>query len=173
MAQKNQYRIVIDWSDEDQAYIARVPELDGVVTHGDSEEEALKMAHEAIELHLESLEAHNEPIPEPVSLKNISGQLPLRMGKYRHREVIIQAHNRGIKSLNEYLCNLIDEDLKGKPLREKLNKALDDLELELIKEGLRKHRKNSDGVMTARGKTPQLMAKKAAPVAAKKLARAK
>ncbi len=118
MTKINPYRIVIDWSDEDQTYIARVPELDGVVTHGDTQVKALEMAHEAIDLHLESLKAHNEPAPKPVSLKDISGKLPLRMGQDRHRNAVIQAHKRGAKSLNEYICSLIDEK-ESTPHREK------------------------------------------------------
>lgn len=88
-------------------------ELDGVVTHGKSEAEALKMAHEAIKLHLESLKAHKEPIPEPIALKKISGQLPLRMGPIRHKNALMQAAQRGFKSLNEYICILIDEQEKS------------------------------------------------------------
>ncbi len=106
---KNPYRIIIDWSAEDNAYIARVPELDGVVTHGDTETEALKMAHEAIELYLESLAAHDEPKPEPIALRKVNGKLPLRMGEDRHRTALIQSKKRGINSLNEYICTLIDE----------------------------------------------------------------
>lgn len=115
MKKKNHYRIVIDWSGEDHAYIARVPELDGVVTHGETEIEALKMAREAIDLHLESLKAHNQPIPQPIALRKLSGQLPLRMGSHRHRTALIQAQQKGIKSLNEYICRLIDEKEPGPP----------------------------------------------------------
>lgn len=103
------YRIVIDWSDEDQVFIARVPELDGVITHGETEVEALSMAHEAIDLHLDSLRAHKEAIPEPVALKKLSGQYPLRMGPSRHQDALIKAKTKNL-SVNEYLCFLIDKD---------------------------------------------------------------
>lgn len=56
----NNYKIIIEWSVEDGVYLARVPELDGVVTHGKSRTEALLMAEDAIDLHIKSLKAHNE-----------------------------------------------------------------------------------------------------------------
>ena len=40
-----------------------VPALPGCLTQGDTRDEALTMAKEAIELHLESLREHGEPIP--------------------------------------------------------------------------------------------------------------
>ena len=41
------YSILIQWSDEDQVYIATVPELPGCKTHGRTYEEALKQAQYA------------------------------------------------------------------------------------------------------------------------------
>ncbi len=103
------YKVDIRWSDDDQAFIARVPELDGVITHGETVSDAAHMAEEAIALHLESLKAHNEPIPEPIALEKLSGQYPLRMGKERHQDVVLRARQQG-KSINEYLTGLIDND---------------------------------------------------------------
>lgn len=45
-------------------YTVTVPALPGCVTYGKNVEEAKKMAVEAIELYIESLESHNEKIPE-------------------------------------------------------------------------------------------------------------
>ena len=59
------YLVKIHWSDEDEAYIARVPALRGCISHGDTYEEAAAMIAEAAELWLESAEKHKEPIPEP------------------------------------------------------------------------------------------------------------
>ena len=44
-------------------YTVIVPSLPGCVTYGDSVEEALAMAKEAIALYLESLREHGEEIP--------------------------------------------------------------------------------------------------------------
>jgi predicted RNase H-like HicB family nuclease len=45
-------------------YTALVPTLPGCVSYGSTIEEATQNAREAIELHLENLAAHNEPLPE-------------------------------------------------------------------------------------------------------------
>lgn len=101
------YKVDIRWSDEDDAFIARAPELDGVVTHGATLVEAAKHLDEAIKLHLHSLAKHGEEIPEPIALDKLSGKYPLRMGKERHQDLVVKAQAAGL-SVNEYLNQLID-----------------------------------------------------------------
>ena len=60
------YRVVIE-QDEDGIYVAQVPALPGCISQGQSRDEALNNIKEAIELYIESLEAHNEPVPPPIS----------------------------------------------------------------------------------------------------------
>lgn len=50
--------------EKEGGYTVLVPLLPGCVSYGSTVEEATKSAEEAIELHLESLAAHNQPIPE-------------------------------------------------------------------------------------------------------------
>jgi predicted RNase H-like HicB family nuclease len=45
-------------------YTVLVPLLPGCVSYGKTVEEATENAREAIELHLENLAAHKQPIPE-------------------------------------------------------------------------------------------------------------
>ena len=49
---------------EEGIYTALVPTLPGCATQGDTIEEALENAREAIAVYLEALEARGEPIPE-------------------------------------------------------------------------------------------------------------
>ena len=44
-------------------YTAIVPSLPGCITYGDTIEEAIEMAKEAIELYIESLREHGDEIP--------------------------------------------------------------------------------------------------------------
>ena len=44
-------------------YTVTVPSLPGIITQGKTKEEALKMAEEAITLHIEDMLAENEIIP--------------------------------------------------------------------------------------------------------------
>lgn len=59
------YRVLIE-QDEDGVFVAEVPSLPGCVTQGSTRSEALANAHEAIAGYLESLKAHDQPIPPPI-----------------------------------------------------------------------------------------------------------
>ena len=61
----NKYEIIIFWSNEDDAYVADVPELPGCMAHGDTHESALANAKEAIQLWLETAKEFGDPIPAP------------------------------------------------------------------------------------------------------------
>lgn len=59
------YRVLLE-QDEDDVFIAQVPSLPGCISQGLTRAEALCNVQEAIELYLESLRAHDEPIPPPI-----------------------------------------------------------------------------------------------------------
>ena len=44
-------------------FTVSVPSLPGCITYGETVSEAIAMAREAIELYIESLVAHGEPVP--------------------------------------------------------------------------------------------------------------
>jgi predicted RNase H-like HicB family nuclease len=59
------YAIEIFFSDEDQGYIAVVPELPGCSAFGDTDEEALREAKIASQLWLDIAAKEKRPIPVP------------------------------------------------------------------------------------------------------------
>ena len=59
------YEVIIYWSDEDQVFIAELPELPGCMAHGESQELALKNAQEAIQLWIDTANEFGEPVPVP------------------------------------------------------------------------------------------------------------
>jgi predicted RNase H-like HicB family nuclease len=61
----DKYEIIIFWSNEDDCFVADVPELPGCMTHGDSYESALANAREAINLWLDTAREFGDRIPEP------------------------------------------------------------------------------------------------------------
>lgn len=101
-----EYKVEIAFSPEDDAYVARVPELLGCITHGNSQVEALRMAHEAIELYLESLEKHGKKIPTPLARKKFSGNIPLRIDPVLHRDIALKADGEKM-SVNKYIEKLL------------------------------------------------------------------
>ncbi|WP_456474646.1 type II toxin-antitoxin system HicB family antitoxin [Candidatus Pyrohabitans sp.] len=56
------YRILLR-KEPEGGYTVIVPSLPGCVTYGDTIEEAIQMAKEAIELYIESLREHGEELP--------------------------------------------------------------------------------------------------------------
>ena len=69
MSQQPRYSLVIQWSDEDQAYIVSFPEWEahGLIghTHGDTYEEAVRKGQEVLHLLMERERAEGEPLPSP------------------------------------------------------------------------------------------------------------
>ncbi len=61
----HKYETIIYWSDEDQSFIADVPELPGCMAHGASPDEALANVQEAMQLWLDTAREFGDPIPEP------------------------------------------------------------------------------------------------------------
>jgi predicted RNase H-like HicB family nuclease len=58
-------KIIIHRSDPDEevSYWVECPSL-GIASMGETIDEAIRMIHEAIELHIEDLTAHGEPVPD-------------------------------------------------------------------------------------------------------------
>ena len=63
------YLVVVEKGSE--SYGAYVPDLPGCVSVGETEEEALSLMREAIELHLQDLRRRGEPIPVPSSTAQV------------------------------------------------------------------------------------------------------
>lgn len=59
------YLVIIEGSGD--SYSAFVPDLPGCVAAGDTPEEVEQLIREAIALHIESLRANGEPVPQPQS----------------------------------------------------------------------------------------------------------
>ncbi len=63
----HKYEIIIYWSDEDEVFVAEVPELNGFMAHGKTQAEAVENINDAIELWVETAREFGDEIPEPKS----------------------------------------------------------------------------------------------------------
>jgi predicted RNase H-like HicB family nuclease len=61
----HRYEIIIYWSNDDEAFIAEVPELPGCAAHGKTPDEALSNCNDAMELWLGTAMEFGRSIPEP------------------------------------------------------------------------------------------------------------
>ena len=60
----NRFEIIIFWSDEEQAFIADVPEPPGCMAHGDTHELALTEVKLAMTLWIEAAQANGRAVPQ-------------------------------------------------------------------------------------------------------------
>ncbi|HVG00317.1 MAG TPA: type II toxin-antitoxin system HicB family antitoxin [Chloroflexia bacterium] len=60
-----QYSVVLEWDPIDRIYVVTVPELPGCRTHGNTREEAVKQAQDAIQSWIDDAVASDEPVPQP------------------------------------------------------------------------------------------------------------
>ena len=59
------YSMLIEWSDEDDAYVATVPELPGCKACGATRQEAVRGLQEAIVNWIDAAQANGQQIPQP------------------------------------------------------------------------------------------------------------
>jgi predicted RNase H-like HicB family nuclease len=60
-----QYSMMIQWSEDDQVYVASLPEFGGCKTHGDTHKDAAKNGREVLELLIETYQAEGRSLPTP------------------------------------------------------------------------------------------------------------
>jgi predicted RNase H-like HicB family nuclease len=61
----SKYEIIIYWSEEDNAFIAEVPELPGCMADGKTYQQALSNAEVVIREWIETAKELGRPIPQP------------------------------------------------------------------------------------------------------------
>ena len=59
------YEVIIYWSDEDEAFIAEVPELPGCMADGKTYREVIENIEVVIEEWIDTARELGRPIPEP------------------------------------------------------------------------------------------------------------
>jgi len=100
------YAIVVAYSDEDEGYIATVPELPGCSAFGDNEEEAIKEVKIAASLWLSATKKAGRKTPEPIVEKTFKGRFPLRIPGDLRRRLELEAKRKGV-SLNQLILQRI------------------------------------------------------------------
>lgn len=82
-------------------YYARVLELDGCQSDGDTFDEAYENLREAMRGYIETKLANGYDIPKPQSVDDYSGKFVVRIPKSLHQSLAIEAEKEGV-SLNQY-----------------------------------------------------------------------
>lgn len=59
------YKIIVYWSEDDEAFIAEVPELPGCAADGPTYQQAVRNAEIVIDEWIETAKEPGRPIPQP------------------------------------------------------------------------------------------------------------
>ncbi len=105
-----EYQVNICFDARDDHYVARVPELENCHSHGETAEEALTNAREAIALWLETAKKKRLPIPLPISRRSFSGKFVLRTSVDLHAKLAQTALAHG-KSMNDLVVEILQKSV--------------------------------------------------------------
>ncbi len=60
-------RVILTYDSEENSYTAEIPDLPGCITGGKTRDEALRMAHDAVECYLHGVEDKNQTLQKNVT----------------------------------------------------------------------------------------------------------
>lgn len=103
---KHKYKIDLLWDADDKIYVAHVPELDGCMSHGKTEFEALRNVEKAIEGWIKTAKDFKMKIPEPIPQRKFSGSFNVRVPKEVHRGLTLKATEEKV-SLNHLISQIL------------------------------------------------------------------
>lgn len=104
------YRVLVEYSEQDAAYVARVPAFEGLAAHGATPERATHEACTAAIGMLAAMKRHKRTVPAPDARADYSGQLRLRLPRSVHARLSELAAAEDV-SINALLLTLISESL--------------------------------------------------------------
>jgi antitoxin HicB len=102
--------------DAEAGWFAKVVELPGCMTWAGTLEELEGMIEDAMRGWIEVSLEHGDPIPEPRSLEDYSGQVRLRMPKSLHRDLVCRARDEDV-SLNQLMVATLARGLRDESPR--------------------------------------------------------
>lgn len=100
------YTYRVRWSEEDGEYLATVAEFPSLSWLEEDQASAFTGIVSLVRDVVEDKAADGEEVPAPLSVREYSGNVRLRMPPAQHRELAIRAAEEGV-SLNRLLCSLI------------------------------------------------------------------
>ncbi len=96
---------------QDGGFFAKIKELEGCMTEGETLEETLELLEDAKKVWLEAALEDCLEIPLPESMreeKEYSGRILLRLPKSLHKRLVEAAQKEGV-SINAYIVSLLSE----------------------------------------------------------------
>jgi predicted HicB family RNase H-like nuclease len=110
MKKSAQYLKIVEWSDEDNCFVGRCPELMLGGVHGKNEQKVFAELCTVIEQWITQAENDNERLPPGMAGKKYSGKFNLRLNETLHERLAIEAVKHG-KSLNAFCAEALENEV--------------------------------------------------------------
>lgn len=110
-AEEYSYNVV--WSADDKVFIGRVDEFPSLAAHGPTQEKALREIGNVVQFVLEDLAVEMDEVPVPLSQREFSGKLNVRMPKTLHRRLAAESQREGV-SLNNWINAKLASPVKAR-----------------------------------------------------------
>lgn len=127
------YAYRIQWSEEDDAFLANCLEFPSLMTHGDSQIEAMNELKFVLKTVIDDLTKKGKAIPAPIGNKQFKGNISLRIPPETHEELYYHASEQDL-SLNQHITTILEKNLYenriGKTVSE-LNQVISNLSSEV------------------------------------------
>ena len=99
MLKNDRYTYRVTWSEEDEEYVGLCVEYPSLSWLAQTPQEALEGIRRVVADVVSDMEANEEPVPEPITLRHYSGKFTVRIPPDLHRRLVLEAAESGI-SLN-------------------------------------------------------------------------
>ena len=110
MKESSKYLKVVEWSEEDQCFIGRVPGLAMGGVHGKNEKKVYERLCQLVEEWIEIYKEDGAPLPSATAGKRYSGKFNLRVGEALHERLVLESL-KGSESLNSYCAKVLKNEV--------------------------------------------------------------
>jgi len=102
------YTYRVTWSAEDEEYVGLCAEFPGLSWLAANPEAVFKGIRNLVAEVIKDMQANNEKIPEPISIKKYSGKFMVRVPPEIHRALALKAAEAGV-SLNRLASSKLSQ----------------------------------------------------------------
>jgi predicted HicB family RNase H-like nuclease len=99
MLENDRYTYRVTWSEDDQEHAGLCAEFPSLSWLAPTPEAALAGIRQLIADTVADIQAHGEPIPEPIAARRYTGKFMVRVPPEVHRRLVMEAAEEGV-SLN-------------------------------------------------------------------------
>jgi antitoxin HicB len=96
--------------EEGGGYLVEFPDFPGVISDGETPEEAIRNGRDALQAALLTMKEFGDPLPKPSRGTSASGQWRQRVPRSLHARLVARARQEGV-SLNTLAATLLAEGL--------------------------------------------------------------